>query len=296
MGMTPSNPQFDAVNYVLDYSINLLHPDQYGMIMERLGPNVNNFPAQGKNQVLSDFNECLSTANPQLVSEYHRLRQVMWGAVALFIIGFILFFVFMSAFTQGISIGIFLLIALWIGGIVAFCVIGTKQRALAQQWRNDILSKLQQKMAIWKAMYPSFTFTIIYPVEVWRRRGSRGNRRRRLVAIWAYVRVTQGPCQTGYNEPVFATTTNQISAAPIQQQVVMQPQPQMVNVNGQMVQGTPAIINGQQVIVVQQPPQQVQQQQVIYQQPIQQQQVIYQQPIQQQQPPQYATTVNGYPG
>ena len=56
----------------------------------------------------------------------------------------------------------------------------------------------------------------------------------------------------------------------VQQQPVVvqqsQPQPMMVQTaSGQYVQGTPAIVNGQQVIMVQQP---VQQQPIVVQQPM----------------------------
>eukprot|EP00486_Rosalina_sp_Unknown_P009818 CAMPEP_0201596722 /NCGR_PEP_ID=MMETSP0190_2-20130828/193352_1 /ASSEMBLY_ACC=CAM_ASM_000263 /TAXON_ID=37353 /ORGANISM="Rosalina sp." /LENGTH=142 /DNA_ID=CAMNT_0048057247 /DNA_START=444 /DNA_END=872 /DNA_ORIENTATION=+ len=115
-------------------------------------------------------------------------------------------------------------------------------------------------MSIWAGMYPAFTFTVIYPVEVWRRSGKvevwrRSGKNRRLVAIWCYVRVTQGPCSTGHNEPIYATTTNSNIQQPMVQQVVIQqPQPMMVQTaNGQYVQGQPAMMNGQQVVVVHQP-------------------------------------------
>lgn len=201
MGVGVSNPQFTATNYVLDYSINLLHPDRYGQIMQRLGPNVNAFPAQAKNQVLSDFNECLTSANPAIVSEYSKYRNISYGAIALFIIGFVAFIVLIGADSDSSSFAWTIMVFFFIGGAIAMCVVNQKQRQLAEQWRAEIIGALQNKMANWSALYPAFTFTIIWPVEVWRRSHSRRNgrrrRRKRLVAIWCYVRVTQGPCQTG---------------------------------------------------------------------------------------------------
>jgi len=259
MGVGYSNPQFTATNYVLDYSINLLHPDRYGQVMQRLGPNINNFPGEGRNKVLSDFNESLQSANPALAAEYAKYRTYTWIMFVLIIIGVLSFVLVPSMIggdSSGYILGWIICLAAFIGGIVGICVVSVKTQAIARQWRTEIIENLQPKMATWAAMYPQFTFTIIWPVEVWRRSGGK-NRSRRLVAIWCYVRVTQGPCTTGFNEPIYATTTSspQTVQPVVHQQVQQQPQSVMIQgPNGQMVEGTPAIVNGQNVVLVQQPP------------------------------------------
>ena len=196
MGTVPSNPQFQATNYVLDFSINLLYPNAMGQVMERIGPNIGSFPQQGKNQVLIDFNQCLNTANPQFIVDYNKSRS--WSCLFIIItfIGFPAGIVTLMLFSR--IMGIAVIVAAVIFGFGGLLVMGGKQREISRRWREEVLVKLHNKLSIWQGMYPAFTFTIIYPVEVWRRR----NKKRRLVAIWCYVRVTQGPCQTGigYNQ------------------------------------------------------------------------------------------------
>jgi len=286
MGTGNSQPQFSASTYVLDYSVNLLHPDRYGQIMQRNGPNLAAMPEQGRAQVINDMNACLTSGDPLLIQRYARSRQYQMLAFALFFLGPIVLMIAVISSESGAAVP-FMIIA-FIAGFIILCRVGTQMRALGEQWRTGVVSKLREKLGVWGTMYPALTFSIIYPVEIWRR--SRNGRR--LVAVWCYVRVTQGPCVQGHNEPIFATTTQQMVQQPQQMVVVQQPQQvqaQTMMVQGaqgqpMMVQGVPQVINGQQVIVVQQPPQQqamVQQQmQPQYGQPVQ---MVMQQQMQQQQ-------------
>jgi hypothetical protein len=296
MGM--SQPQLSATNYVLDYQCNLLNPYR-NQLFQRLGPNAGAFPQQGKGQLLNDMQQCISGANPALVAEYRKLQYYLYGCIGGVFLAFILMFVFVTSAIIEVGLAIFF-VAIGLA-IVGICIVSRKIQVVGEQWRGQVMAALQPKLQQWKSQYPAFTFTLIYPVEVWRR-GRKGRRRR--VAIWVYMRITQGLCQTGYNEPIFAssgqapTQVQQTTTVVIQQQP--QTQGQMVMVqgpDGKMVQAQQQMINGQQVLVVQQPPppgqQQYQQpqqpqyapQQQQYQQP-QQQPQQYQQP--QQQPQQYA--------
>ena len=77
-----------------------------------------------------------------------------------------------------------------------FPTVGQKEKAVDMRWREQVLTKLQSKLAVWKTNYPAFTFSVIYPVEE-RRHTYGGESTPTLVAIWCYVRVTQGPCSRG---------------------------------------------------------------------------------------------------
>ena len=162
---------------------------------------LHSFPDQGKNQVLADFNECLQNANPSLVAEYIKYRNYSYASIGLFIIGFVIFGIIAASASGGYTYAWAILIVFFISGAIGMFMINARAQGIASEWRADIIGQLQTKMANWGSLYPAFTFTIIYPVEVWRRSTTRRNGRRRssrkLVAIWCYVRVTQGPCQTG---------------------------------------------------------------------------------------------------
>merc|ERR1712228_456192 len=171
------------------------------------------------------------------------------GCGFLFVFGIIFYFVF------DYGSGGFIPFLAWPIGIVLYCIIASKQRKISQQWQLEMVTALNQKMQMWKTQYPMFTFSILWPVNEYRR-----NRRSnsRLIAVWCMVRITQGPCTTTY-ETIYATTGNAQSAA------------------AQPIQVVPAMVNGQQVILVQQ--------QAPIQQPVvQQQQPQYNQVQQQQQP------------
>ena len=143
-----SQPQFSASNYVLDYSIDLMHPDRFGQIMQRSGPNMAAFPEQGRTQVLNDLSACLNSGDPQLVQNYARHRQYAYLAIALFVLGPILFFLLLVSSENGYSFSWPFMIIAFVAGMILQCRVAARQRALGLQWRTDIVSKLQAKMAM----------------------------------------------------------------------------------------------------------------------------------------------------
>ena len=159
--------------------------------------SIYSFPIQGKNQLLTNFNECISNGNPKFIAQYQKFQQ-SWPLVftLIMLVGMVLCAVLyiVGDIHVGYGIPVTITIVSGVVGIVATCILKAKTQVAARKWREDILDKVQSKMSIWAEMYPAFTFTIIYPVKEWR---GNGKNRRRLIGIWCYIRVTQGPCHTG---------------------------------------------------------------------------------------------------
>lgn len=290
MGSSFTIHQFSAPNFVLDYQCDLLDPC-HQQIRQRLGPNVAAFPDIGKNQVSNEMQECISNANLVLVAEFQKIRIIYWAMFPALILCAIV------TMALVISIGptVYSLIVMGMTAITVLCWIlsGRKLQLISEKWRGFVLAALRPKLQDWKTNYPAFTFTIIYPrreeafsyrscnVQRGWATGWGGCKRRgqpSLIAIWLYLRITQGPFyQSPGHESVFATTGQQNTQVVIQQPV--QPQTVMVQgADGQMVAAHHAMINGQQVLVVNQPPpQQYIQQPQYVQQPQQTEQADNQQ-------------------
>jgi len=215
----------------LDYSVNVMHPDRFGDIRQRNGPSIDALPEQGREQILKDFEHCMNSGDPQLVEKYARQRR--YSCLALFVFALSTALALLIAFAFPDLRGVGLVVLLLMGFAVALaiqCCAYSRKIAIREQWGADVVSNLRERMTAWKQTWPALTYSIICPVEVWSGGGRSG---RHLEAIWCHVRVSQGPCVQGHNEPIFATTP--------QTQVVQQPQTVMVQP-----------IEGQHVIVVQQ--------------------------------------------
>ena len=184
MGSSDSKPRFTATNYVLDYSVNLMHPDRF-KIVQRNGPSVEALPEQGREQILKDFKNCLSDGNPELITKYAQQRQysclnqglsmatTALGSLIL-IIGLIL------DVSICLTIGIVILLLGVLAAVAIHCCVASRLKVLREQWRTEAVSNLRALITAWKQRWPALTFSIIYPVEVWRD----GEDGRDKVAIW----------------------------------------------------------------------------------------------------------------
>jgi hypothetical protein len=194
---------------VLDFQCNIFKPTSNCQVFERLGPNASLFPAQLRSQISTEMSDIINNdndANRQLVEKYVKYNKYKYCCLAMvpLSMGGMAAASVLSGYATLLGLGV-------LAGFVALvCWLYSTLKSIAIQWRLQILAQLEPKLEQWNARCPAFTFTIIYPVKVWRSAGSGGGRRgggrrggrrrggrRKLAAIWIYVRVTQGLCQTG---------------------------------------------------------------------------------------------------
>ncbi len=187
-------PPHIKTEYLLDYSINFAHDAwiKNSDPVQNFGANIDIFPQEGRDQILADFQQCIKNESTveQAVTKTNKIRKIRLALMCLAFLSFIgaIAVGMIGATIPGKSKQII------IGGLIGFIAISCVGQIMMDKLYNtvgekdNILRQVVEKMWSWKSMYPTFTFTIFYPVKL--NSVDRGRR-----DDWCRVRVTQGTCQ-----------------------------------------------------------------------------------------------------
>eukprot|EP01084_Bolivina_argentea_P088146 159146_1 len=217
MGNEASLPELTCSEYIVDFWVSMEPTIKSTQnIIEQIGigsdfsERASSFEGRGK--ICSDIAESLINANPDLMRKYAlsvNIERFVYGFGAIAVICIVII-----ALLGGKLNDTTIALLITFGSILAICVCGfhfyfvKRQAILTKLWRDSAIESLSNNLENWKETFSSYnySYSIIYPVEALLT--EQGSSRKRIIGIWAFVRISMGnEVKHNDNEPIYASTT-----------------------------------------------------------------------------------------